>query len=172
MKLDKMIVALTISIFLIAGIFSFAYEYYAGLNVDFNLVGLVPAAFLGWATYDALGGGSKGVIEGILSNMSGVAWSVVIILIWDYGFDYSLIGAFVSVAFGAGAMVFQAHLKRLRFVPGTFIGASAFFALGANINGTTLWPTVLGLLLGVFLGLISDVFANYLNAKSTAKKTS
>ncbi len=170
MKIDKFLVALTISIFLIAGIFSFAYEYYAGLNPGFNLYGLVPAAFLGWATYDALGGGSKGVIQGILSNMSGVVWSIVIILIWDYGFDYSLLGAFVSVAVGAGAMVFQAHYKLLQFVPGTFIGASAFFALGANINGTTLWPTVLGLLMGIFLGLISDIFAKYLNTKASSKK--
>ncbi len=171
MKLDKFIVALTISIFLIAGVFSFGYELYAERNANFNLYGLVPAAFLGWATYDALGGGAKGVIEGILSNMSGVLWSIVIILIWDYGFDYGLFGAFVSVAIGAGAMVFQAHIKLLKFVPGTFIGASAFFALGASINGTTLWPTVLGLLLGVFLGLISDLFAKYLDAKTTTKKT-
>jgi len=166
MKLDKFIVALTISIFLIAGIFSFAYEYYAGLNIDFNLYGLVPAAFLGWATYDALGGGSKGVIEGILSNMSGVLWSIVIIIIWDYGFNGGLFGAFISVAIGAGAMVFQAHHNLLKFVPGTFIGASAFFALGANINGSTLWPTVLGLLTGIFLGLISEIFAKYLNNKT------
>ena len=166
MKLDKFLVALTISIFFIAGIFTFAYEYYAQLNIGFNLYGLVPAAFLGWATYDALGGGSKGVIEGILSNMSGVLWSIVIILIWDYGFNGGLLGAFVSVAVGAGAMVFQAHVKLLKFVPGTFIGASAFFALGANINGTTLWPAVLGLLMGIFLGLSSDILAKYLDSKA------
>jgi len=168
MKFDKFIVALSLSVFIIAGIFSFGYEFYTGLNLDFNLLGLVPAAFLGWATYDALGGGSKGVINGILSNMSGVVWSIVIIIIWDYGFDYSLTGAFISVAVGAGAMCFQAHFKPLSFIPGTFIGASAFFALGANVNGTTLWPTVLGLLLGVFLGYLSEAFATYLNAKMTA----
>ncbi len=167
MQMDKFIVALTISIFFVAGIFTFAYEYYASLDLGFNLYGLVPAAFLGWATYDALGGGSKGVIEGISSNMSGVLWSIVIILIWEQGFNGNLFGAFISVAIGAGAMVFQAHHKLLKFVPGTFIGASAFFALGANINGTTLWPTVLGLLMGIFLGLISDSFANYLDKKAS-----
>lgn len=167
--MNKYLLALTVSIFFIAGIFNFAYEYYAGLNIGFNLYGLVPAAFLGWATYDALGGGSKGVVQGILSNMSGVAWSIVIILLWEYGFNNNLWGAFVSVALGAGVMVFQAHYKLLQFVPGTFIGASTFFALGANVNGTTLWPTVLGLLMGIFLGLISDVFANYLNAKASSK---
>jgi hypothetical protein len=162
MKLDKFLVAVTISIFLLAGLFNFVYEIYARSGASFSLVGLVPAGFLGWATFYAAGGGKGGLIKGIPANMSGVLWGVVIVVIWQ-ALNFNLFGAFIAVGIGAGAMCFQAHFKPFGFIPGAFIGASTFFALGAGLDGLTLWPAIIGLLLGLLFGYISEEFAKYLN---------
>ncbi len=168
MKIDKFLVAVTISIFLLAGLFNLAYEIYAGLDIDFSLYGLVPAGFLGWATFYAKGGGKDAVTSGIPANMSGILWGVVIVLIWNHIFSFNLVGAFVAVAVGAGAMCFQAHLKWFGFIPGAFIGASTFFALGARIEGDVLFPAIIGLIMGVLLGYVSEVFAKSIHKKISA----
>ncbi|WP_420389976.1 DUF1097 domain-containing protein [Marinobacter sp.] len=166
MKIDKFIVAVTVSIFLLAGFFNFLYEVYARSGATFNLAGLVPAGFLGWATFYAVGGTKSGVAKGIFSNISGVFWGVIIVLIWEL-LGFNLFGAFLAVAVGAGAMCFQAHFKPFEFIPGAFIGASTFFALGAGVNGETLWPVVIGLLLGGVFGFISEEFSKLINKKLT-----
>jgi hypothetical protein len=163
MKLDKFLIAVTISIFLLAGLFNFVYELYARSSITFSLVGLVPAGFLGWATFYAAGGGKGGLIKGIPANMSGILWGVVIVLIWQ-AMNFNMLGAFLAVAVGAGAMCFQAHLKPFGFIPGAFIGCSTFFAVGATVDGATLWPSIIGLLMGLLLGYVSEEFAKYMNA--------
>jgi hypothetical protein len=160
-KIDKFLVAVTISIFLLAGLFNFFYEIYAR-NVSANLTGLVVAGFLGWATFYAAGAGKGGLIKGIPANLTGIFWGVVIVWIWGL-LNFNLFGAFLAVAIGAGMMCFQAHVKALGFIPGAFIGCSTFFAVGAAINGTVLIPAVLGLLIGLILGYVSEQFAIYLN---------
>ena len=165
MKIDKFLVAVTISIFTLAGLFNLVYEIYARSGATFSLVGLVVAGFLGWATFYAAGAGKGGLTKGIPANLSGIFWAVVIVFLWDKVFSFNLLGAFLAVGIGAGAMCFQAHLKPFGFIPGAFIGCSTFFALGAGINGLTLWPAVLGLLAGLLLGYISEQFAILLNKK-------
>jgi len=160
-KLDKFLVAVTISIFLLAGLFNFGYVIYERY-VSTNLVGLVVAGFLGWATFYAAGAGKDGLVKGIPANLTGVFWGVVIVWIWGL-MDFNLLGAFLAVAIGAGAMCFQAHLKPLGFIPGAFIGCSTFFAVGAAISTAVLVPAVLGLLMGLILGYISEKFAIVLN---------
>jgi len=165
MKIDKFLVAVTISIFLLAGLFNLAYVLYANAGISFDLTGIVVAGFLGWATFYAAGAGKGGLVKGIPANLSGVFWAVVIVFIWDKVFGFNVLGAFVAVGFGAGMMCFQAHFKPFGFIPGAFIGCSTFFALGAAITGATLWPAVLGLIVGLLLGYISEQFAILLNKK-------
>lgn len=155
MKLNKFLVAVTITVGVLAGLLNFGYEIYAKLGASFNLTGLVVAAFLGWATFYAAGGGKDGLVKGIPANLSGVVWGIVIVLIWK-AFGFNLFGAFLAVAVGAGAMCFQAHIKWLGFIPGAFIGCSTFFALSAQITGDVLFPTIIGLLLGLVLGWVSQ----------------
>jgi len=168
MKIDKFLVAVSISIFLLAGLFNLAAEIYARSGISFDLTGVVVAGFLGWATFYAGGAGKDGLKKGIPANLSGVFWGVVIVLIWGL-FNYNVFGAFLAVAIGAGFMCFQAHLKLLSFIPGAFIGCSTFFALGAGVNGTTLWPAVIGLLVGLLLGYVSEKFAVLIKNKVLEK---
>ncbi len=164
MKLDKFLVAVSISIFLLAGLFNFLYELYARSGISFDLTGTVVAGFLGWATFYAGGAGKDGLKKGIPANLSGVLWGVIIVLIWQV-LNFNLFGAFLAVAVGAGMMCFQAHLKWFSFIPGAFIGCSTFFALGAGVAGATLFPAVIGLLLGLLFGYISEVFAVWIKTK-------
>ncbi|MCK4552385.1 MAG: DUF1097 domain-containing protein [Tenericutes bacterium] len=165
MKIDKFLVAVSISIFLLAGLFNLAYVLYANAGFAFNLTGLVVAGFLGWATFYAAGAGKAGLIKGIPSNLTGIFWAVVIVFIWDKIFGFNVFGAFLAVAIGAGMMCFQANVKWLSFIPGAFIGCSTFFALGATISATTLWPAIIGLLVGLLLGYISEQFAKLIHKK-------
>jgi len=165
MKIDKFLVAVSISIFILAGLWNLTEVLYGKADTGFDLPGIGVAVFLGWATFYAAGAGKGGVIKGIPANMSGIFWGVIIILIWDNVFGFNDFGAFLSVAIGAGMLCFQAHLKIFAFIPGAFIGTSTFFALGAVVESTTLWPAILGLIIGVLLGYVSEEFAKLINKK-------
>jgi hypothetical protein len=165
MKLDKFLIAVSISVGVLAGVFNLAYVLYANSSATFNLTGLVVAGFLGWATFYAAGAGKGGLVKGIPANMTGILWAVVIVFLWDKVFSFNELGAFVAVAIGAGMMCFQANIKWLGFIPGAFIGCSTFFALGATINGDVLWPSIIGLLIGLILGYVSEQLALVIKAK-------
>ena len=165
MKLDKFLVAVSISVGILAGLFNLAYVLYANSSATFNLTGLVVAGFLGWATFYAAGAGKGGLVKGIPANMTGILWAVVIVFLWDKVFSFNELGAFVAVAIGAGMMCFQANIKWLGFIPGAFIGCSTFFALGAAITGDVLWPSIIGLLMGLVLGYVSEQLALVIKAK-------
>lgn len=171
MKFDKFLVAVTLTVGVLAGLFNLVYVLYAngGLNDSLNLTGLVVAGFLGWATFYAAGGGTDGLTKGIPANLSGVLWAVVIVFLWDKVFAFNELGAFIAVAIGAGMMCFQAHLKWFGFIPGAFIGCSTFFALGAAITGDVLIPTIIGLLVGLGLGWVSQKSALVIQAKILEK---
>ena len=169
MKLDKFLVAVTITVGVLAGLFNLGYVLYANSGATFNLAGLVVAGFLGWATFYAAGGNKDGLVKGIPANLSGVFWAVVIVFLWDKVFGFNELGAFIAVMVGAGAMCFQAHFKVFGFIPGAFIGCSTFFALGASITGDVLWPTILGLLVGLILGWVSQKSAVLIQTKLLEK---
>ena len=96
---------------------------YAGGTLGF--VGF--AGFLGWATYFAAGGGKKGIISTLCSNLSGVFWGVI--TIWAATTFTAVPSLFFTIAFAA-IMCWQAKLNLLEFIPGTFIGNATFYAAG------------------------------------------
>lgn len=166
MKLDKFLVAVTISIFLLAGSWIFLESYYNTLGMALALPGIGVAGFLGWATFYAAGSGKEGLKKGIPANMSGIFWGIAIVFLWDKVFAFNLLGSFLAVGFGAGMMCFQAHFKPFGFIPGAFIGCSTFFALGASITMNTILPSALGLLCGLLLGYVSEQFAIVIKTKA------
>ena len=93
---------------------------YAGGTLGF--VGC--AGFLGWATYFAAGGGKKGIISTLCSNLSGVFWGVI--TIWAATTFTAVPSLFFTIAFAA-IMCWQAKLNLLEFIPGTFIGNAAYW---------------------------------------------
>lgn len=115
------------------------------------------AAFLGWATYFAAGGGEKGVKLGLCSNISGVIWGILTTTLCLFFPDVPYY--FFTIIFAA-IMCWQAHLKLLSFIPGTFIGNATYYAVSA-LGGEPLF-TAIGLACGIFLGLLSDKSAKML----------
>ena len=125
------------------GFLAGAWVYLSG---ELSLIGFV--GFLGWASYFAAGGGTKGARSAFCTNMSGILWGVITI-------------AF-TILFAA-IMCWQAKLGFLGFIPGTFIGNAAFYASGNNWQGTAV-----ALICGIGLGLLSDVLAKKMSEKKQA----
>jgi hypothetical protein len=169
MKLNKFLLAVSLSVGVLAGLWQVLVQVYPTIVTSFALAGVGVAGFLGWASFYAAGGKKDGFVKGLAANLSGVLWGVVIVVIWNW-FSFNTLGAFIAVAVGAGMMCFQAHIKVLSFIPGAFIGASTFFALGATITGATLWPAIIGLFLGLAFGWLSETVAIYLNGKFEGAK--
>lgn len=104
--------------------------------------------FLSWAAYFAAGAGHEGLRKTVPANLAGavVGW-LIVQLSGVLSFEGGLA---VAVAAGAFVMCVQAGWSVLGFVPGAFIGCSAFFG-----TGFAFWPTVLALVAGAVLGWAS-----------------
>jgi len=116
--------------------------------------------FLAWSTYFAAGGGKKGFKIALLNNFSGICWGMVVVLLTTlltpYLGNVSAIG--IATAIGAAMVIFQSKISFLNYIPGAFIGLSAFFAAGSRFI-----PTVIAMITGAFLGMISEKLADILN---------
>lgn len=142
------LLAVGITVGLLAG----AWVFGAGAA---GLIGF--AGFLGWASYFAAGGGKKGVVSALCSNLSGVVWGVVTITL------AGLLPGVPSLVFTilfAAIMCWQAKISLLGFIPGTFIGNACFYASGNEAVGTAI-----GLVCGIALGWISDEAAKLISKK-------
>jgi predicted neutral ceramidase superfamily lipid hydrolase len=137
--------------------------FYIGLSVGILaglwtfgslMLGLVTfAGFLAWASYYAAGGGLNGFKLSLFSNISGVIWAALMVL----GGGYLATGLPETLAFSlcvtllAAVMVWQSYWPPLSFIPGAFIGCSAYFA-----TGNLLLESIGGLILGAVFGLLSQ----------------
>jgi len=139
------LIAVGISVGILAGIWT-------GISVTYGLVTFV--GFLSWASFYAAGGKTKGLKDSLILNFSGVVWGFLIVQMSNI-FGPILggtIGLSVAVVIGAGAMCWQAHIPLLAFIPGAFIGASAYFGNGFNFQST-----VIALVAGAVLGYLSEL---------------
>lgn len=111
------------------------------------------AGFLGWSTFFAAGGGSKGLKSTLITNFSGVIWGILMMQMSNIFalFLGETIGLGVAVAIGACGMCLQSCFKWLGFIPGAFIGASTFFGTGFNLSGS-----ITALILGALFGYVSE----------------
>lgn len=141
------IVAVGISVGILAGIWT-------GLSTEFASFGLITyVGFLSWASFYAGGGKVKGLKDSLILNFSGVIWAWLIVWLFNLvsptlGVS---IGLSIAVMLGAAAMCWQAQISFLGFIPGAFIGCSAYFATGFDFKGT-----VISLIAGAVLGYISE----------------
>ncbi len=151
------LIAVGISVGLLAGLWTWT-------SVTYGLVTFV--GFLSWASFYAAGGKVKGLKDSLILNFSGVVWGFLIV--WMAGVFGPIVGATIglsiAVVIGAGAMCWQAQIPLLGFIPGAFIGASAYFATSFNFQAT-----VIALICGAILGYISEQGGLFLQ-KTFSKK--
>lgn len=154
------LVAVGISVGILAGLWT-------GVSTQFASFGLITyVGFLSWASFYAGGGKVKGLKDSLILNFSGVIWAWIIVFLFNL--LSPALGVVVSlslaVMLGAAAMCWQAKFSFLGFIPGAFIGCSAYFATGFDFKGT-----VISLIAGAVLGYISEQGGLALQ-KATSKK--
>ena len=125
-------------------------------------LGLITwAGFLGCTTYFAAPKeGLPGLGLGVLANLSGVFWAMMIIK--GSGLVNLEILGYVIAGIVSFMMCIQAKSKLLSYIPGTFIGSCATFAAGGD------WQLVIpSLLVGALFGYFMKASGLWLHARLT-----
>jgi len=154
------LVAVGISVGVLAGL-------WAGVSTQYAALGLITfVGFLSWASFYAAGGKVKGLKDSLILNFSGVLWAwLIVFLFTTFTPMLGVIPALtVAVAIGAAGMCWQAHISFLGFIPGAFIGCSAYFATNFNFQAT-----VISLIIGAVLGYISEQGGMAIHKAATKK---
>ncbi len=136
------------------------------LIAGWTYVALGPAALpvwagiVAWGAFFAAGGKTAGLQKTLASNLSGVLWAfVALTLSARVGGGLPVLSTLVgAIAF---AMVLQAKLPVLGFIPGAFLGAATTVSVVVGAAGTYL-NTVIALVAGAILGFLSELIAGKL----------
>ena len=126
----------------------------------------VWAGIVAWGCFFAAGGKTDGLMKTLASNLSGVFWAFLALTAWNqFGGGLPVLSALVGVA--AIAMVLQAKVPALGFIPGAFIGAATAVSVVVGANGT--YPkTIIALVAGAILGYLSEMLAGALTGAKRA----
>ena len=126
----------------------------------------VWVGIIAWGCFFAAGGKTEGLVKTIASNLSGVFWAFLALYVWNQaGQGVPLLSLLVGVA--AFAMVLQAKIPALSFIPGAFLGAAAAVSVVVGASGTYL-NTIIALVAGAVLGYLSEMLAGALTGKRAA----
>lgn len=124
----------------------------------------VWAGIIAWGCFFAAGGKTEGLLKTIASNLSGVFWAFLALYVWNMaGQGVPLLSLLVGVA--AFAMVLQAKIPALAFIPGAFLGAATAVSVVVGANGTYL-NTIIALVAGAVLGYLSEMLAGAMGKKA------
>ena len=126
----------------------------------------VWAGIVAWGCFFAAGGKTDGLIKTIAANLSGVFWAFLALAAWNrFGGGVPMLSVLVGVA--AFAMVLQAKISILGFIPGAFLGAATAVSVVVGANGT--WSrTILALAIGAILGYLSEMLAGAISKPAKA----
>jgi hypothetical protein len=126
----------------------------------------VWAGIVAWGCFFAAGGKTEGLTKTIAANLSGVFWAFLALTLWNrFGGGVPMLSVLVGAA--AIAMVLQAKISLLGFIPGAFLGAATAVSVVVGANGT--WSrTVLALLIGAILGYLSEMLAGAISKPAKA----
>ena len=146
----------------------------AVLIAGWTYVALGPAALpvwagiVAWGCFFAAGGKTTGLTKTIASNLSGVVWAYLAVLAAGQ-FGTGALPLLVGLA--ALAMVLQAKIPLLSFIPGAFLGAATAVSV-VNSSGTFSngpWvSTILALIAGALLGYLSEMLAGAISRPKRA----
>jgi hypothetical protein len=119
------------------------------IKVSASIHVLTWVAFVSWACFYAAGGKAKGLVTGIVGNVSGAIWGFLMVYTSQFlPFPDALP---VTVGIGACLICVVAKWKVLSFIPGAYAGCAAFFGTGAKLG-----PTVLSLVAGALIGWCNE----------------
>ena len=126
----------------------------------------VWAGIVAWGCFFAAGGKTEGLVKTIASTLSGVFWAFLALYVWNMaGQGVPLLSLLVGIA--AFAMVLQAKIPALGFIPGAFLGAATAVSVVVGANGT--WVnTIIALVAGAVLGYLSEMLAGAIGGKRAA----
>jgi hypothetical protein len=123
----------------------------------------VPAGIIAWACFYAAGGKMTGLQKTIASNVSGVFWILVAMVVIGMA---NLGGvAWIIIGVVAAIIVLQSRIAALSFIPGAFCGAAVTAASGAGTDITANVMVALALVAGAVLGWISEAVAGAIARK-------
>lgn len=126
----------------------------------------VWAGIVAWGTFFAAGGKTTGLVKTVAANLSGVFWAfVALTLSAQLGGGTPMLAVLVGLA--AFAMVLQAKIPALSFIPGAFLGAATAVSVVVGANGTYV-KTIVALLVGAVLGYLSELLASKLTRRPQA----
>ena len=121
------------------------------------------AGIIAWGAFFAAGGKTEGLIKTVAANLSGVFWAFVALFVATrLGGALPVLSLMVGVV--AFAMVVQAKVPQLSFIPGAFLGAATTVSVVVGANGTYL-RTIIALVAGAVFGYLSELLAGVLAAK-------
>ena len=126
----------------------------------------VWAGIVAWGCFFAAGGKTEGLVKTLASNLSGVFWAFLALTAsTQFGGGVPVLSVLVGVA--AIAMVLQAKIPTLGFIPGAFLGAATTVSVVVGASGT--YPkTIIALVAGALLGYLSEMLAGALTGTKRA----
>lgn len=119
--------------------------------------------FVAMLSYYASGCGKTGFLRSVATNMSGVFWGWVIVLISGIlPIPYALgVSVFIVVI----VMCMQSHFSILNFIPGAFAGCSCYFGTNFDAKGV-----IIALIVGNILAYISHIIGMKIGDALEGKK--
>jgi Protein of unknown function (DUF1097) len=150
-----LLTALGIVIGLLVAVWVYVSVGMAGLGLT------VWAGVIGWASFYAASGGVTGIKKAIACNIAGAVLAAISAwLAGQMGGALPVLCAILAVA--VFIMCVMAKVDLLSFIPGSFLGAAAYFASGAKPEGLAM--LLVSLVCGAVLGYVSEA-----GAKAIAK---
>lgn len=133
----------------------------------------VWVTFIAWASFFIVGGGTKGWVQSVASNFTGIAIASITLLAIAL-FPANPIVAAILVGVGSGAMVQASKLGLLSITPAIVWGFASLVgttvATGASITEPAIThPTLVcaaSMVLGASFGFLSEYWANAMTATS------
>jgi len=122
------------------------------------------------ATFFAAGGGTEGLTKQLAGNLAGCFWAAVSLAIWNAIAPGNILALSIILAIAGFIMCVEASAAPLAFIPAAFIGAGLW--IGANGAGpftSGMWMTVVAVVIGGILGIISQYAADRLGGVSPAR---
>lgn len=138
----------------------------------------VWVVFIAWASFFILGGGPRGLLQSVASNLTGIAIASLCILVTEQaGFGVWMAG--VVVGLGSALMVAVSRVPILAAIPAIVWGFASTVGTSAVTGRPLLYTDSIGhpvlivvtaMLLGGLFGLASEVLANVMTTRHESEE--